>query len=193
MTHFGIESLAVALHPLQLIFDFRLLALAPAPNPVEIKDIAPPIDVFPYPTWMVVLALAGILAVLAAAAWGVVRWLRSRPAPPPPTPREIALAGLNKARAQVDALDPYAFSILVSDILRAYVSGHYQLQARQQTSPEFLAAIAESPRFSESDRELLLVFLEKSDLIKFARIDASFADSAQLLDEAIRFVEGGAA
>jgi len=35
--------------------------------------------------------------------------------------------------------------------------------------------------------------LEKADLIKFARVAAGSADSEQLLEEARRFVEGGAA
>jgi hypothetical protein len=160
---------------------------------IEIKDIAPPIDVFPYPAWMVITALAVALALLGLIAWLVFRWVRNRPEPVPPTPREIALASLNQARERLESLAPYEFSILVSDILRAYVAAQYQLSAKQQTSPEFLASIAAQPRFSESEKSLLAVFLEKCDLIKFARIDASSADSATLLEEAIRFVKGGSA
>ena len=59
---------------------------APPPSPPavpEIRDIAPPIDVFPYPLWMVLTAAACALLVLGVAAWLIVRWIKSRPAPPP--------------------------------------------------------------------------------------------------------------
>ena len=60
-----------------------------------------------------------------------------------------------------------------------------------QTSPEFLAAAGASPRFSEAEKALLAAFLEKADLIKFARLAAGSSDSEQLLEQARRFVEGG--
>ena len=170
---------------------FPMLAQMASPTPAGIKDIAPPIDVFPYPAWLVALVAAGALALLGLIVWLIVRWIRRRPAPPPPTPREIAISNLNKAREQVDSLEPYAFSILVSDILRAYVAAQYHLHAKEQTSPEFLAAISDFPHFSEQEKTLLALFLEKCDLIKFARINASREDSAMLIEQAIRFVEGG--
>jgi hypothetical protein len=79
----------------------------------------------------------------------------------------------------------------VSDVLRIYISGHFALFATQQTSPEFLASISTSPRFSSEDRELLAKFLERCDLIKFARIEADSNENMKLLGEAVAFVEGG--
>ncbi|MEA3212993.1 MAG: hypothetical protein QOE70_6050 [Chthoniobacter sp.] len=163
---------------------------AATPAPELIKDIAPPVEVFPYPLWMVVTA--GILAVLLLA--GLVAliwyWLKRRPPPPPPTPRAIALRGLEGLRGKVQALDPYAFSIAVSDVLRTYIGAEYRLHAPQQTSPEFLASISKSVKFSDSDRQLLAGFLERCDLIKFARIDADAAESSRLLESAFDFVRG---
>lgn len=172
------------------IFDFRFLAQAASPVP-EIKDIAPPVDVFPFAPWVVALIAAGVLALIALFVLLIVRWQRNRPTPPPPTPREVALAELEKARERIETLDPYNFSILVSDVLRSYVAAQYGLHAKEQTSPEFLASISTASRFSESEKSLLAVFLDKCDLIKFARIEATTSDSSMLLDEAIRFVKGG--
>jgi hypothetical protein len=169
------------------------LAQAPAATPPAIKDIAPPLDVFPYPMWMVYTAGAVLLAILIVVIWFVLRWWQRRPAPPPPTPREIALAELEKARLQVHDVNPYAFSIVVSDILRKYVSAEYQLRATQQTSPEFLASISDLPKFTDVEKGLLAEFLEKCDLIKFAHIAADGEDSTKLLDQAVGFVKGGAA
>ena len=90
-------------------------------------------------------------------------------------------------------LEPYAFSFAVSDVLRAYIGGQFGLHAREQTSVEFLSEISRTGRFSDDDRSLLAKFLVHCDMIKFARIDATSADSAQLLDGAVVFVRGGRA
>ena len=165
---------------------------APAtPAPVEIKDIVPPVDVFPYPLWMVLTAAGLALVVLGLLSWLLVRWLRGRPAAPPPTPRVVALRELEKLRDQVLVLEPYAFSFAVSDVLRAYIGAQFSLHAREQTSPEFLAEISQAGRFSDADRNLIGEFLVHCDMIKFARIDASAEDSGKLLDSAVLFVRGG--
>jgi hypothetical protein len=178
---------AVAKMAAQNVVPPSLAGGTPAP---EIRDIAPPLDVFPYPLWMVVAAAIIALLLAALLTWLIVRWIRARPAAPPPTAREVALASLRDAQKQIDQLDPYAFSILVSDILREYVSGHYGLRAREQTSPEFLASVANSPRFAPDEKTLLGTFLERCDLIKFAHVDATRDDSVKLLEQARHFVEG---
>ena len=132
-----------------------------------------------------------LLLVVAASIWAIVRHIKNRPQPPPPTPRELALAALEKLRGRIAQLEPHPFSIEVSDELRLYVTREFRVRATQQTSPEFLAAAAASTRFSEADKALLAAFLEKADLIKFARVQATASDSEQLLEQARRFVEGG--
>lgn len=164
------------------------VASSPASTPPPIRDIAPPVDVFPYPLWVVALCAAAALVLLALIVWILIRVFRNPP-PLPPTPREIALTSLREAQKKLDALDPHAFSILVSDILRRYIAVHYGLHATEQTSPEFLASVSDSPRFTREDKALLASFLDKCDLIKFARVDATRDDSAMLLDQAMRFVQ----
>ena len=170
----------------------QIKADLPAASPTPaIHDIRPPLDVFPYPMWMVALAGALALAALALVVTGIVIAARRRPLTPPPTARELALKRLREAAAEVAATAPYTFSIRVSDILRGYVSEQYHLQAREQTSPEFLAVAARSPHFTGADKTLLAEFLERCDLIKFAHIHATAEDSGALLEQAIRFVKGG--
>jgi hypothetical protein len=164
---------------------------ASSPTPA-IHDIRPPLDVFPYPMWMIVTAGAVALVILGAFVALAVMGSRRRPAVRP-TAWEIALKRLKEAEAAAAASDPYAFSIQVSDILRQYISAQFHLHAPEQTSPEFLAEAAQSPHFSGADKRLLAEFLERCDLIKFARLDATARDSAALLDQAVRFVNGEAA
>jgi len=168
----------------------------PQPQPLsqpqlpEIRDIAPPVDVFPWPPWMVALAVVAAVVVLGLATWLIVHAIRRRPGAPPLTPRATAIRDLENLRGQVTRLAPYEFSVRVSNVLRTYVGAQYGMRATRQTSPEFLASISHAVPFSDADRELLARFLEKSDLIKFAHIDATEEDSSELLSNAIAFVQG---
>ena len=174
-----------------MILPAALNQAPPAPEMPEIRDIAPPVDIFPYPTWMVVVAAIIAIAVIAGILALIVKNMRQKPQLPPPTPREVATHELESLRPQVERLTPYDFSIAVSDVLRTFIGRQYRLHAREQTSAEFLSAISRSVKFSENEKSLLAAFLERCDLIKFARIDATSADSAQLLESAIQFVQGG--
>jgi hypothetical protein len=153
-------------------------------------DISPPVDYSLVPTWVIFAASFVTLAILGLIGWLVVRRLRRR-TKRAQTPRERALELLLRARSEITDLTPYQFSIRVSDILRRYVTEQYHLPITRQTSVEFLETLAERSPFSEDDRELLRDFLNRCDLIKFARYDATTADSELLLEEATRFVQGG--
>jgi|SRR5215217_1280077 len=155
----------------------------------EFHDISPPVDYSLIPLWMVFAAAFAGFVILGLIAWLVVRWVR-RPRPEK-SPRERALELLQRARADINAASPYEFSIRVSSILRRFVVEQYRLPLTRQTSLEFLEAIANSSTFSEEDRTLLEDFLSRCDLIKFARYEATTADSELLLEEATRFVQGG--
>lgn len=155
----------------------------------ELHDISPPVDYSLVPAWVVFAAAFALLSVLGLFAWAIVRRLR-RPKPEQ-SPRDRALEQLQRARAEIPHNTAYEFSIRVSDILRRYVTEQYQLPVTRQTSVEFLEALAKRSPFSEDERSLLSDFLNRCDLIKFARYDATIADSELLMEEAARFVRGG--
>ena len=154
----------------------------------DFHDIAPPMDYSLIPPWLVFVAVFVALSVLGLVVWLIAR--RRKPAPPPKLPRQIALEELDRISGEIERVSPYQFSILVSDILRKYVTQQYGLPATRQTSIEFLTAIAKASPFSPDETSLLEDFLNRCDLIKFARYDATTSDSKLLLDEAIRFVNG---
>ncbi len=155
----------------------------------QLHDISPPVDYSLIPPWVVFAGSFLVLALLGLVGWFVWRWLRKPK--PEQTPRTRALELLQRVRHEITALSPYEFSIRVSDILRQYVMQHYQLPMTRQTSVEFLESLTSKSQFSEEDKSLLGDFLTRCDLIKFARYDATTADSELLLEEATRFVQGG--
>lgn len=154
----------------------------------EFHDIAPPVDYSLIPPWLV---FAG--SFLALTIVGLVIWLIARRRRPqrPQLPRDRALEALERMRDQINRLNPYQFSIHVSAILRRYVTEQHGLPVTRQTSVEFLNALTEAPQFSSDEKSLLEDFLNRCDLIKFARYEATSADSQLLLEEASRFVKGG--
>jgi len=156
----------------------------------ELHDISPPVEYSLVPPWVVFVAAFAVLSLLGLIGVFIARRMhRQKPAQ---SPRARALELLRQAREQIAHETPYDFSIRVSDILRRYVTEQYQLPVTRQTSVEFLESLARhSSSFSEDEQSLLSDFLNRCDLIKFARYDATTADSELLAEEAIRFVQGG--
>jgi hypothetical protein len=156
----------------------------------EFHDIAPPVDYSLIPAWMVFVGVFLGLSLIGGVTWLVLR-ARRRRSIPPQLPRDRALAALDRITQEIESINPYQFSIRVSDILRRYVTEQYGLPITRQTSVEFLERLRQTPRFSEGENMLLEDFLNRCDLIKFARYEATTADNRLLLEEARRFVEGG--
>ena len=161
-----------------------------APDPLaELRDNSRLVEV-PWPEWVWWAIGAGSLLLASLLVWAIVSFIKSRPKKLPPTPREIAVRALNTLRGKMLEAEPYGFSVEVSDVLRTFINGHFMLFATQQTSPEFLVTISSSPRFSAEDRALLAKFLERCDLLKFARVEAGSDENMELIREASAFVEG---
>lgn len=155
----------------------------------ELHDIAPPVDYSLLPPWVIFAGVLAALLLVGLLGW----WIRRRWQRPGPqqSPHDRALELLDRVSREIETLSPYQFSIRVSDILRRYVTDQYQLPVTRQTSVEFLAALTKASPFSEDEKSLLEDFLNRCDLIKFARYDATTEDSQLLLEEATRFVKGG--
>jgi len=155
----------------------------------EFHDIAPPVDYSLWPTWVIFCAAFVALSLIGLIIWWIAR--RPRKTPPPKSAREQALERLDRIRGEIEVVSPYQFSIRVSDILRRYVTEQYSLPVTRQTSVEFLTGLTSSSPFSEDDKSLLTDFLNRCDLIKFSRYEATIEDSRLLLEEATRFAKGG--
>lgn len=156
----------------------------PAPTPAPIEDIVPPVWVFPWPVWAVVLAVVVVLLLIALVVWLIVRSRKTRPL----TPLQRALASCDSVRTRVETVDAYELCVEVSDALRRYLHEARGLQATTQTSLEFLESLRGDAQFSEEQQATLANFLEKADMVKFARMTASKDEIRVLIDTAEEFV-----
>ena len=163
---------------------------APSPTPAPLNDIVGPVWFWPYPLWMTLVAGFIALLILAGLVW-LLKKLLTRKAVPL-TNRQKALAALEALRSGIAGADPYAFGVTVSDAIRSYIRAEHRLGATTQTSLEFLNSIRSNPLFTDNEKSGLTVFLEKTDLLKFARAEAGERDMLDLLDIAARLVRGEA-
>jgi len=155
-----------------------------------LPDIAPPVNYSLVPPWMIFVGSLIVLTIIGLAIWYGRRFFRKKQVTL--SPRERTLAALSEIENEVEKIAPYQFNIRVSNILRRYVVEQFDLPMTRQTSVEFLNAIASAPNFGDEEKTLLADFLNRCDLIKFARYEATTEDSRLLLDEARQFVKGGA-
>lgn len=160
---------------------------APAPTPVPINDIVGPVWFFPWPVWVVVCVAVAALLLASGVAWGLYLLFTKKKAP---TVREKALAALESLRSTIAGADPYAFGVAVSDAIRNYIHEQHGLHATTQTSLEFLESIRTDPIFTDNEKAGLSVFLENTDLLKYARAEAGESEMIGLLETAGRLVRG---
>ena len=163
---------------------------APSPTPAPLNDIVGPVWFWPYPLWMTLVAGLVLLLILAGFVW-LLKKLLTRKAVPI-TNRQKALSALEALRSGIAGADPYAFGVTVSDSIRSYIRAEHRLGATTQTSLEFLNSIRGNPLFTDNEKAGLTVFLEKTDLLKFARAEAGEREMLDLLDIAARLVRGEA-
>lgn len=141
-----------------------------------------------FPWWILALIVA-----LAAAGYGYWRWrLRPRaekpvPVEPPHVIAERALAAL--AEEGLTEQGQYkAYFARLSDILRQYIEGRFGLRAPEQTTEEFLQALAYAPVLVGEHKDRLRHFLELSDLVKFAKHEPRSEDADASMGACREFV-----
>lgn len=137
----------------------------PASSAEDIRDIRQPRHL---PTPIPWVAGAVGVVLLAAAAFGVWRWLkRGRFAAM--TPQEIALQKLDEARGLMNPDHAREYCFAVSEIIRNYLEVQFHFQAPRLTTEEFLRDLVEvRQQMLATHRSLLGDFLQHCDLAKFA-------------------------
>ena len=115
--------------------------------------------------------------------------LPSKEAPPRP-PHEVAFERLDALKAS-DLLargEIKLYYIEVSEIIRQYVEGRYYIVAMEMTTTEVLEGLAGAD-VSEEEFRHFRDFLDRCDLVKFAKVIPSAEENIAILDEAYEIVE----
>jgi hypothetical protein len=154
----------------------------------DIRGIKPPVEIAS--GWEWVWWTLGAL-VLAGALWWLWRWWRSRadaqvviPSAPPHV----------RARQRLEAAlrliaDPRLFCIEVSDALRVYLEERFDLRAPERTTEEFLQELNGAVQLNAAQKTCLADFLERCDLVKFARFEPTESALRELQESALRLVD----
>ncbi len=167
-----------------------------SPDDQELHDIKPQAAMALPPIWPWILG--GLLAVILLAVF--VRWLWHR----------LTQRGAQAAAAAVDnrPADEIAYAelarieglglaeqgaykahyTLVTDCLRRYLEGQFQVRAMDRTTAEVRAELRISSLPADTGRRFVTLF-EESDLVKFAKFVPQLAAARQLVDRARQLID----
>jgi len=131
-----------------------------------------------------------MLAVLAILYFAWRWWQKRRSQIPeePPVPAHVrAKQKLEEALALIS--QPKPFCILVSDTIRNYLEERFDFHAPERTTEEFLYELSGTPLLTAEQKESLGDFLERCDLVKFAKYEPGEPELRELHGSAMRLVE----
>lgn len=140
-------------------------------------------------------ALAPWLLLVAAAAAGTLylyRRRRARPvaveAGPPPPPRPFHLVALEaldelERSALLERGQVKRYHVRISEIVRTYVEGQLEVPALEMTTREVVAGMRKAA-LGNALTEHFRAFLDRCDLVKFAKLRPGVDDSRELMGKA---------
>jgi len=160
----------------------------PAALTNQLRGIKPPVQI---PSgWAWAMWVLGGLVLLAALVWGWSYWRKRRATAPvvPVIPAHIrAKQRLREALALIG--EPKRFCISVSDTVRWYLEERFDFRAPERTTEEFLHELKSTNLLSPDQKQSLGEFLNRCDLVKFARYEPREPELHDLHDSAMRLVE----
>lgn len=140
----------------------------------------------PWDWWPWLVAAIVVLALI----WILARWLSRKPAPAPAIVVPPHVRARNRLRQALDLIaQPKLFCILISDTLRLYLEERFHWHAPERTTEEFLGELGASPNLTPVQKRSLAEFLNRCDLVKFARQSPAEPELRELLDVALQLVE----
>jgi hypothetical protein len=163
----------------------------------ELRDIAPPVDVLRRDltlAWIAGGALGAV--VLAVIVWRLARRRRRRVATAvaaaealrPPHDEALARLAAVEGSGALGAEDRKPVYLELSEIVRGYLARRYGFPARDLTTGEIRTRLAALPDPGEALARIA-DWLERCDLVKYAKGSATEDEARQALYEARIFVE----
>jgi hypothetical protein len=153
-----------------------------------LRDIKPPVEI---PSgWAWIWWTLAVLIAAAVATWGWRYWRAQRaqtPLLPVILPHVRARQKLQEALALI--AQPRPFCIMVSDTIRWYLEERFSFRAPERTTEEFLYELQGTDLLTPDQKTSLGEFLQRCDLVKFARYEPGEPELRDLHDSALRLVE----
>ena len=159
----------------------------------DLRPIAAPVEPPVIPAslrWPLIIAGSLIGAALLIALLVVFLRKREVKLPPPVPPEEIAYQELEWLLAQgfTDRGELKEFYFHLSRIVREYIERRFGLRAPERTTEEFLIDLSHSDSLGSDHKTLLASFLEKADMVKFARYAPGTDEITASFDAAKDFI-----
>lgn len=163
----------------------------------DIKDIHPPLNVPANFRRLVAWIFAGIGVLLAA---GIAYWLinkrkigqnRHGHKFTKRTPHEVAYELLERLLKEnlvsKGLVKEYYYRI--TNVLRHYIEDRFGLLAPERTTDEFLIEMAHTNKLDDTHKELVREFLERCDMVKYAKYGPSVLEIKETYEAARRFID----
>jgi len=161
----------------------------------DIRDIKPPVSVFPsLKTFLpIIAALAGMIAAVLLGMWIFGRYRRKRAAKAVARKpaHEEALESLENLlrRNLVEQGRFQEFCFEISFVLRTYIENRFRIPAVDFTTEEILKRVNERDGVIDGEmKPLLAEFLVDTDLVKFAKHQPSADEMEKIIRDTMTFI-----
>lgn len=153
-----------------------------------IRPIKPPVEIPTGYEWL--WWVLGGLALAVAAVWLWRWWRRRAERVPPPVVIPAHVRAREKLEQALQFIEqPREFCILVSDAVRWYLEERFSFRAPERTTEEFLHDLQRTDLLAPLQKERLGNFLQRCDLVKFAKYEPAEAELRELHAAALRLVD----
>ena len=154
----------------------------------QLRDIKPPVVIPNGWLWLIWSVIALGVLVLIYLEWR--EWQKKKGQ----LPVEEIIPPHIRARRKLEAAlgligQPREFCIMVSDTIRIYLEERFEFHAPERTTEEFLHELKQTDRLTPDQKESLGEFLNRCDLVKFARYEPGEPELRDLHGAALRLVE----
>ncbi len=163
----------------------------------DIKDIFPPVDVLTSFKRLILWISVGLgVLLLSGVIYGLVYKFKKRSKIREQqfirrTPHEIAyelLERLSKEDLIAKGL-VREYYYRITNILRHYIENRFGLLAPERTTEEFLTEMAHANQLDAPHKILIREFLERCDMVKYAKYGPSNLEIKETYDAAKRFID----